>query len=240
MRNRFLRLPRKIFSAAAAFAAASLLAASLSFGADGDALWGIVSNCIDTGAADYCTTCNSPQAEAACPPRPCSETTQVWAETNDFVAIRDRKMCGCPDGFVHGLALPRSRVTGVEDPARPDGIWDFAWKAAEQKLPENDIALAVNPQSRRSQNQLHVHIVRVRRESLPTDAARTAHIDSLAKVWETAARKAADLNWKDYGVLVTRDAAGKYLVVIDDGSPERDCTLWGCGGDNGAGVPSTP
>lgn len=163
-----------------------------------------------------------------CRPTTCSRTTQVWAETKDFVAIRDRKMCGCPDGFVHGLALPRSRVTGVEDPPRPDGIWAFAWKVAEQKLPENEISLAVNPKSRRSQDQLHVHIVRVRRDSLPMDAERTAHIDSLSKVWETAARKAADLKWKDYGVLVTKDAKGKYLVVVDDGSPEKDFTVAEC------------
>lgn len=222
------RSPRIALSAAALFATVSLLTASLSFGTDRDALWGIVSNCVDTGAADYCTKCISPRAETVCPPRPCSQTTQVWAETRNFVAIRDRKMCGCPEGFVHGLALPRSRVTGIEDPARPDGIWAFAWQVAKQKLPESEISLAVNPRNRRSQDQLHVHIVRVRKDSLPTDTGRTARIDSLAKVWETADRKAGDLKWKDYGVLVTKDAKGKYLVVVDDGSPERDFTVWEC------------
>ena len=43
--------------------------------------------------------------------------------------VRDRKMCGCPADFVHGLTIPLRRVTGVEDPRLPDDIWAFAWKA---------------------------------------------------------------------------------------------------------------
>jgi len=100
----------------------ALFLAAPTFGADTrDTLWNIVSMCMDTGTADYCTTCIAPRAEAGCN-RPCENTTQVWGESPQFVVIRDRKMCGCPEGFVHGLALPRNRVTGVEDPGRPEGI----------------------------------------------------------------------------------------------------------------------
>lgn len=191
-----------------------------------DILGNIVANCIDTDAKDYCARCAAPRVEIDC--RTCLNTTQVWAESKEFVVIRDRKMCDCPDGFVHGLALPRGRVTGVEDPGRPDGIWKFAWEAALKRMGENDIALAVNPKRLRSQDQLHVHIVRVGRESLPIDPKRVARVDSLDKVWYAAARKAAEMEWKDYGVLVTKGTGNGYQVLIDEGSPEHRFTQARC------------
>lgn len=203
------------------------LSATPSFcAADRDIIWNTVSACIDTGAKDYCSRCPSPRVEMDC--RTCRNTTEVWAETTDLVAIRDVKMCGCPEGFIHGLVIPRNRVTGVEDPSRPDGIWRFGWEAAAKKLKEDEIALAVNPKKERSQDQLHIHIVRVRRETLPSDPKVTSTVDSLDRVWYTAARKAAELEWKDYGVLVTRGAGNGWLVVIDDGSPEYDFTKAKC------------
>lgn len=198
-----------------------------SFGAENrDILWDIVSNCIDISIADYCTRCGAPRAEIDC--RNCWNTTQVWAESKEFVVIRDRKMCGCPEGFVHGLVIPRKRVTGVEDPNRPDGIWEFAWAAAAGRLPEKEIALAVNPKGTRSQDQLHVHIVRLRSRDIPDDPRRSVWVDSLRTVWQAAAGKAVQLDLRDYGVLVTRRAPGGYLVVIDEGSPEYKFTQAEC------------
>lgn len=193
-----------------------------------DILWDIVSNCVDTGAKDYCSRCRAPRAEVDC--HSCRNTTEVWAESADFVVMRDVKACDCPGGFVHGLAVPRSRVTGFEDPVRPDGIWSFAWNAGLKKIAESELALAVNPKKERSQDQLHVHVVRVVRQSLPADPARTARVDSLDQVWYAAARKAADLGWKDYGILVTKGEGAGYLVVLDDQSPEFDYTIAQCGG----------
>jgi CDP-diacylglycerol pyrophosphatase len=223
--RRFLN--RRIFTTLC-LAALALFLAAPAFGAGKrDVLWDIVSTCMDTGVADYCTTCVSPREEAGCD-RPCRNSTRVWAESKDFVVIRDRKMCDCPDEFVHGLALPRGRVTGVEDPARPEGIWAYAWKAAAQRMPENEIALAVNPKGKRSQDQLHLHLVRVRRESLPSDPRKTARIDVLGSVWQAAAGKAAELAWQDYGILVVKGADTGYLVVVDDGSPEYIFTRAEC------------
>jgi CDP-diacylglycerol pyrophosphatase len=95
-------------------------------------------------------------------------------------------------------------------------------------MPENEIALAVNPKGRRSQDQLHVHLVRVRRESLPSDPRRTVRIDALGLVWQAAAGKAAELAWQDYGVLVVKGADTGYLVVIVDDSPEYTFTRAEC------------
>jgi len=208
--------------------ALTLLLSAPVFAADKrDILWEIVSTCLDTGAKDYCSACVAPRTEAGCD-RPCRNSTQVWAESKEFVVLRDRKMCGCPEEFVHGLAIPRNRVTGVEDSGRPDGIWEYAWAAAAQRMPENEIALAVNPRGKRSQDQLHVHLVRVKRESLPADPRQTARVDSLGSVWNAAAAKAVELAWQDYGVLVVKGADNGYLVVIDDDSTEKKYTRVQC------------
>lgn len=197
------------------------------FAEDRDILWNIVNKCVDVSPKDYCFRCGAPRTEIDC--RTCQNTTEVWQQSKEFVAIRDRKMCGCPGDFVHGLAIPLRKVTGVEDPQRPDGIWEFAWKAGlGRKIDEMELALAVNPKRGRSQDQLHVHVVRVIRQKLPQDAGHATHVDSLDKVWYAAAQMAAGLNWKDYGVLVTRGADGRYVVLVDDHSPERDFTAAEC------------
>jgi CDP-diacylglycerol pyrophosphatase len=206
----------------------ALFLATPSFGADKrDTLWNIVSTCMDIVATNYCTSCVAPRAEAGCY-RPCQNTTQVWTESRQFVVIRDRKMCNCPEGFVHGLALPRKLVTGVEDSGRPEGIWEYAWATAARRMPESEIALAVNPKRQRSQDQLHVHLVRVNRESLPYDPRKTVRVDDLGSVWKVAAGKAAELAWQDYGVLVVKGPVAGYLVVVDEGSTEYKFTLADC------------
>ena len=197
------------------------------FAEDRDILWNIINKCVDTSPKDYCLRCGAPRTEINC--QTCSNTTEVWGQSKEFVVVRDRKMCGCPGDFVHGLTIPLRKVTGVEDPQRPDDIWDFAWKAGlNRKINEKELALAVNPKRERSQDQLHIHVVRVLRQKLPKDDRNATQIDSLDKVWYAAARIAADLNWKDYGVLVTKGEDGKYVVLVDDHSPEYDFTAAEC------------
>jgi len=189
-----------------------------------DALWEIVSNCLDPTVADYCQRCRWPRIETTTCHHDgkCTDTTDVWAETGDYAAIRDLKMCGCPEGFVHGLVIPRARVTGIEDPKRPDGIWRFAWNVAQIKI--NDpmaIALVVNPARLRSQDQLHVHILRLkidarqRLSELP--ASRLLDLD---EVWRAAGRSAAEINLDDYGVIVLSHPDGGFMVRVEKNSPE--------------------
>jgi hypothetical protein len=64
-------------------AALTLSLAAPAIGSDKrDALWEIVSTCLDPGAADYCTVCISPREEAGCN-RPCRNSTQVWDESKN-------------------------------------------------------------------------------------------------------------------------------------------------------------
>jgi len=193
-------------------------------------LWQIVSQCVDASRADYCATCRSPVV-GACSDQGCRRTTEVWAQTADYAAIRDIKMCGCETpGFVHGLALPRFRVTGVEDRARPPGIWAFAWGVARARIAdEREVALVVNPPGlERTQDQLHVHLVRLApgaRARLATlSPMRTARLD---EVWDVAARHAGPR--AAYGVLVARDDTGPgFVVVSDPRSPEDQFTTAVC------------
>jgi CDP-diacylglycerol pyrophosphatase len=196
-----------------------------------DALWNIVTTCLDIHASDYCTHCLSPRIESPCARgRDCKATTEVWEETADYVVIRDRKMCGCASGFVHGLVISRRKIIGIEDPRRPDSIWSVAWAAAKKRIAEDSaIALVVNPPELRTQDQLHVHIVRLQstaREHFA--AARIAQVKSLNDVWKTAAKKAASLKLHGYGVLVTQRLEGGFLVLVEEGSPEKLYTQWKC------------
>jgi len=213
-------------------AAAILTGCAPHAGGSRDILWRIVSQCLDPTVPGYCTTCAVPIEGTCGDARGCKATVDVWAKTADYVAIRDIKMCGCPTGFVHGLALPRARVTGVEDARRPAGIWPFAWQTAQSRIAdEQEIALVVNPPGlERTQNQLHVHLVRLRpgaRARLAADsAARAPHLDL---VWDVAARHAAAKGLASYGVLVLRDdAADDFLVITPRESPEHQFTAATC------------
>jgi CDP-diacylglycerol pyrophosphatase len=213
------------------FLAVGLLAACTSAPGRRSALLETIEFCLDLNAPGYCTACPRPRVDSACAAgRGCAETTEVWEETNELVVIRDRKMCGCSEDFIHGLALPRMRVTGIEDRRKPDSIWSFAWKAAQKKIPEqNEIALAVNPAGNRSQDQLHVHIARlvpgIRGRFAPT---RTARVRTLDDVWKTAARAAEQAGLRDYGILVVANGSNGFIIVVDRESMEKKYTLWGC------------
>jgi CDP-diacylglycerol pyrophosphatase len=196
-----------------------------------DTLLNIVTDCLDIHASDYCSKCLSPRVESTCAKgRGCKETTEVWEETAAYVVIRDRKMCGCPKGFMHGLVIPRARIAGVEDSQRPDGIWRIAWDAALKRTgEETSTALVVNPARSRNQDQLHVHIVRLRSDiRRHLNERKIAYVQSLDEVWRVAAKKASAMNLKDYGVLVARQRGGEFLVLVEEGSPERLYTLWTC------------
>lgn len=161
--------------------------------------------------------------------RTCRSTTHVWSRSADgrFVVIRDLKMCELPNAandarFVHGLALPLAPVTGVEDEqlyTSPvwNGIWQHAWDSALAKgLREDEIALVVNPPGNRSQNLLHIHVVRRNGTPLPP----TIPLPDLSDVWQRAAQAARDIACRNYGILVHRqDGVFRMLIDAGDANP---------------------
>ncbi len=200
--------------------------------ADGnrDVLWNIVTNCLDPTVADYDKICRWPIDNSAAA---CRKTTGLWDKNDEFVIIRDRKMCDCLDNksFIHRLAIPRTKVTGTEDPNRPVGIWQFAWDDAAKRIGnEAEIALVVNPPGKnRSQDQLHVHIVRLNDAGRRLiDAPDVCSVMSLADIWNTADNLAKKKGFDYYGVLVAKNPAGGFIVFVNDRNLEYDYSIAEC------------
>jgi CDP-diacylglycerol pyrophosphatase len=195
-----------------------------------DILLDIVRHCVDPKLENYCTRCRAPIAEVACTPETsCKKTTEVWSSNTEYVAIRDIKMCGCPASFVHGLVMPLQVITGVEDPLRPEGIWQYAWDEATLRMEAEAIALVVNPQNFRSQNQLHVHLVRLKPQARAEfKSMATGTSSNLLSVWKIAAELAKQKNLPDYGVLVSTEESGGFKVVVTTVSPGHLFTQYVC------------
>jgi CDP-diacylglycerol pyrophosphatase len=223
----------RALAAGVLFIAGAVAAQPADEGGPRDKLWRIVTTCLGPEDADYCQRCDSPRVDAACPhKRRCEDTTEVWGETNEYVAIRDVKMCSCPAGFVHGLALPRARVRGIEASPLPNGIWAFAWAVAQGRIPDDStIALVVNSVRGRSQDQLHVHLVRLREDARRNFTGRNASVPRLDDVWRAVSQLAANQpTLKDYNVLVASNLKGGFEVLVEsnDKSLERTYTQRTC------------
>jgi hypothetical protein len=192
----------------------------------------LVTSCTDLSGEDYCTACPWPRSDSSCElAAVCTKSTEIWRESEYYIAIRDKKMCGCKlPGFFHGLAIPRALIRGVESANRPAGIWDFAWKAGMAKgIAGGELALAISPANDRSENQLHIHILRLKNDARNSFLQeRTTTVDSLAKVWQAATASAAANGLTFYGVLAAENPAGGYLVVVSAESPEDIYTAARC------------
>ncbi|MEJ0004743.1 MAG: CDP-diacylglycerol diphosphatase [Pararobbsia sp.] len=112
-----------------------------------DALWQIVS--------EQCV----PQALEGSAHNTCAFVDPV----EGYALLKDR------DGIGQYLLIPTERISGIESPelAQPSlpNYWREAWagrsyleKTIRTTLPREDIGLAINSASGRSQNQLHIHI----------------------------------------------------------------------------------
>lgn len=184
-------------------------------------------------------------------------------EKNGWWIMEDHKMTGCPAdaggdkfAYIHALAIPHDKVTGAEQQSQaPQDIWESAWKTGTGlfKIPESDMILAANPRAQnqyRSQDQLHIHIVRMMpdaRQELfqPGDAAPVeilnhssgdkrhiarTYVSRLSEVWAAAESAVkvfnSTLESGDYGIAVLRDAdKGRYAVIVVDDSPEKDFVM---------------
>jgi len=133
-----------------------LVMSSLPARADPNALWRIVH--------DGCT----PHFEAGEGPKPCEAVDWNGGVAEGVAILKDL------NGVAQMLAIPTRRISGVEDSQMlaPDAPPVFAdgWKAKTlvearlggRSLPREAIALAINSQYARSQDQLHVHVDCVR------------------------------------------------------------------------------
>ena len=150
--------------------------------------------------------------------------------TGEYVAIRDLKMCGCPAGFVHGLAMPRYPVRGPGDPRRPEGLWRFGWDAARTRIQdEREIALLLNPSPLLTQDQLHIHLVRLLPDARARiDALGPAAVERLEEVWLAAERLATARGSSGYGVIVVKAPVRGWLVAVGPEVVEPALTAGRC------------
>lgn len=161
-KRRRLRQALSPFSSMARLLAFGLCFVPLAAKADPSALWRIVH--------DSCV----PHAEAGQGPKPC-ETVDLAGGVSEGVAILKDRV-----GVAQMLAIPTRRIAGIEDPQmlQPNAppVFAEAWKAKAlvearlggKALPREAVALAINAQYARSQDQLHVHV-----DCVAEDVART-------------------------------------------------------------------
>jgi CDP-diacylglycerol pyrophosphatase len=199
-------------------------------------LWGIVDSCVDRESAHYCA-CPA-FAQSCCGKSATADADVVWATTKAFVAIRDMQMCGCQAGFVSGLAMPRTWISGIEDPRRPEGIWPFAWDAARTRIgDENQIGLVINPTTARTQLQMHVHLQRLRpevRASLdsadapPFQGTVVLRLPTLDAVFAAAEARVGAAGMAETGILVARSRHGGWVALLSHGTSPESFTISRC------------
>jgi len=173
--------PKRLKRKAVVFPALALAAAALANGvarADPSALWNIVhGQCV-------------PHVEGGEGPRPCVSVDLAGGERAGVAILKDLR------GDAQMLAIPTRRISGIEDPqmlaADAPNVFAAAWKAKKQvegrlrqRLPREEVVIAINSEWRRSQNQLHLHV------------------DCIAKNVEDALAEAAPSltdTWREMGV----------------------------------------
>jgi CDP-diacylglycerol pyrophosphatase len=149
--------------------AALLTAGPPARAADPDALWKIVhGRCV-------------PDQQTNNDPKPCAAVDLAggYALLKDIV------------GASQFLLIPTEKITGIESPQllAPDApnYVAAAWAARSavdaalhHTLPRDDIGLAINSESARSQNQLHIHIDCL---SVPVIEALHSHLGEIGETW---------------------------------------------------------
>jgi CDP-diacylglycerol pyrophosphatase len=148
-------------------AVAALCLLSLNACANPNALWQIVH--------DQCVPNQRQQAQ----PTPCASVTLTPDEERGYVVFKDR------NGPLQYLLIPTAKISGIESPvllgADAPNFFAAAWRARAfmarklgQPIDRTAVALTINSQWGRSQNQLHIHISCV----IPALKNRLASLDA--------------------------------------------------------------
>jgi CDP-diacylglycerol pyrophosphatase len=155
-----------------------------------NALWQIVS--------EQCV----PKAQRGADHNPCARVDL----NGEYAILKDR------NGVGQYLVIPTRRIEGIESPELVEGgahnYWRDAWEgriyveqALKSELSPQDIGLAVNSASGRSQDQLHIHIDCMRPDVV---AALRAGRDAITERWSEFP---ALLLGHQYRTLLISDAA---------------------------------
>ena len=143
--------PARLLCVIVAALASGILVPGSARAHDPDALWKIVHD-----------RCVPDQLEHRSP-APCASVDLAGGVADGSAVLKDI------EGASQYLLIPTARITGIESPAilAPDAPNFFAraWDATalvdarlHRLLPRRDLSLAINSQSGRSQEQLHIHV----------------------------------------------------------------------------------
>ncbi|HXX54043.1 MAG TPA: hypothetical protein VEI28_05675, partial [Thermodesulfovibrionales bacterium] len=81
----------------------------------------------------------------------------------------------------------------------------------------------------RTQDQLHVHIVRLNDAGHGLIRSRdVSSLRNLANVWNKVDELAKEKGFDHYGVLVARSPAGGFIVFVSNGNLEHDYSISKC------------
>ena len=186
-----------------------------------------------------CIKKNTHEAVKATHAHPVSlcNTTIMAFVPNQYLLLQGKKMSDCHvNATTHGvpptsqyidlLVLPLTKVTGVEDQHRPNGIWQQAWTIAQSYLPDNGlIVLAANPRHYRTQDQLHIHILRQQPGIINyVNKLKPIYISSLSgavdPVWAAAERHSnSHINSGELGIAVLFDHIKQKFAVVTSTDP---------------------
>jgi CDP-diacylglycerol pyrophosphatase len=151
------------------------LSAVRGIAADPDALWKIVH--------DRCV----PNEEKTGQPAPCALVDLDGGAGRGYAVLKDLV------GVAQFLLIPTSRLGGIESPEllAPDApnYWDAAWQArryvesrVRRPLARDEVGLAINSASGRTQAQLHIHVDCLRQE---VREMLRAHAGEIGPDWST-------------------------------------------------------
>jgi CDP-diacylglycerol pyrophosphatase len=173
MIGRFRRSAFVAGSAPPLLLAAALVAlfAVRGIAADPDALWKIVH--------DRCV----PDQENTGQPTPCALVDLRGGAERGYAVLKDRA------GVAQFLLIPSARLAGIESPELlapgAPNYWQAAWQARRfvesrlpRKLARDEIGLAINSASGRSQGQLHIHVDCLRQDAREMLRAHQGEIGS--------------------------------------------------------------
>ena len=180
-------------------------------GADPSALWKI--------DHDQCV----PHMRESKDPAPCA----VVDLSAGFVVLKDLV------GATQYLLLPIARISGIEEPAvlAPNATndWDPAWRMrtltesrAGKPLPREDLSLAVNSPSGRTQDQLHIHIDCVRRD---VRDALAAHRDAIGQAWAPFPVPLVGQTWRAFRVDGANLGVVNPFRLLAKGDPDAGAAM---------------
>lgn len=174
--------------------------------ADPSALWHIVNGqCV-------------PHEEKTRDPAPCAEVNLADGADRGYAVLKDIQ------GIAQFLLIPTARISGIEDPEilAPDAVnyWNAAWEARyflEERLktsvPREDISLAINSTTGRSQDQLHIHIDCIRKD---VRDALARHLAQIKGVWTPFPEPLADHPYRSLQIAhETLDDANPFRLLAD-------------------------